>query len=136
MTKQVCKHADNARFIGLLVCALAASSFGGCTARSTPVSDVDQATALITRTFDEWKNGATLVAQREKSPPVYVAEELWLNGTKLSDYKLTEPGEVFGTNIRFRVTLNCADKSGATKSRDLKYLVTTTPACTIAREDR
>ncbi len=136
MLEHVCKNVGSVRLFWLLVCVLAAGSLSGCAARSTPVSDVDQATALITKTFDEWKNGASLESQREKSPPVYVAEELWLNGTKLSGYKLTEPGEVFGTNIRFRVTLNCADKSGAPKSRDLKYLVTTTPACTIAREDR
>ena len=108
----------------------------GCTPRSVPVSDVDQATALITNTFEEWKNGASMDSQRERTPPVYVAEELWLNGTKLSDFKLTRPGEVIGSNIQFTVTLVCADKSGAPKNREFKYLVTTKPACTIARWDR
>jgi hypothetical protein len=67
---------------------------------------------------------------------VYVAEELWLSGSQLTDYQLTSPGEVFGSNIRFKVKLKCSDSKGGTTDRQLKYLVTTTPACTIAREDR
>lgn len=117
-------------------CLLAVVLLAGCGQRTVPVSDIDQAKALITQTFDDWKAGATLDAQRAKSPPVYVAEELWLGGAKLQDYELTGPGEPSGTNIRFKVKLKCTDKSGATRDRDLKYLVTTQPACTIAREDR
>ena len=63
MTQQVCRIANAPRFVWALFCALAAGTLGGCALRSTPVSDVDQATALITRTFDEWKNGASLDAQ-------------------------------------------------------------------------
>lgn len=121
-------------FLATAACLLL--QLAGCGQPTAATSDVEQATALITQTLDDWKAGATLDQQRTKSPPVYVAEELWLNGAKLKDYQLTEPGEVFGTNVRFKVTLQCAEKSGATKDRTLKYLVTTTPARTIAREDR
>ena len=116
---------------------LVASLTAGCAKQALPVSDVEQATALIKQTFDDWKAGASLADQRDKSPPVYVAEELWLNGASLEEYELDGPGEVIGTNVRFHVTLECAgDRGKASKDRQLKYLVTTTPACTIAREDR
>jgi hypothetical protein len=115
---------------------LVVSAGTGCGPRKLPASDLEQATALITQTFDDWKAGATLDAQRSKSPPVYVAEELWLGGSKLKEYQLAGPGEAFGTNIRFKVKLKCTDSTGRTKDRDVKYLVTTTPACTISREDR
>jgi hypothetical protein len=116
---------------------LLTSLVAGCAKHVPPVSDVEQATDLIKQTFDDWQAGASLDAQRDKQPPVYVAEELWLNGTQLKEYELNGPGEVFGTNIRFQVTLKFAgSRSAASNDRQLKYLVTTTPACTIAREDR
>lgn len=119
----------------IFLCFLA--SWTGCGRRVPPVSDVEQATTLIKQTFDDWKAGASLAAQRDKSPPVYVAEELWLNGTKLEEYTLNGPGELFGTNVRFNISLKCLG-AASTKptTRQLSYLVTTIPACTIAREDR
>lgn len=116
--------------------ALVSIALTGCGPRTVPASDVEQATALITQTFNDWKAGATLDAQRTESPPVYVAEELWLKGVKLKDYELTGPGETFGTNVRFHVKLKCIDQQGAAKDHNVKYLVTTTPERTIAREDR
>lgn len=123
--------------LGVGVLCLMACFVAGCAKQAPQVSDVEQATVLIKQTFDDWKAGASLAAQRDKSPPVYVAEELWLNAAKLKKYELNGPGEVFGTNIRFHVTLECAGNGGKeSNDRQFKYLVTTTPACTIAREDR
>ena len=115
---------------------MAVSGIIGCASKSAPVSDVDSATALINATFNEWKAGSSLDDQRKKEPPVYVAEELWLNGTQLSDFKITEPAQLFGTNVRIGVRVTTIDQFGSKLNRDLKYLVTTTPALTIAREDR
>lgn len=126
-----CRFAAQTAALCLLGVALV-----GCGPRTVPASDVEQATALITQTLNEWKTGATVDAQRVKSPPIYVAEDLWQNGAELRDYKLTGPGQVFGTNVRFQVTLQCTDSAGTTKDRNVKYLVTTTPQQTIAREDR
>lgn len=123
--------------LGVGVLCLMACLVAGCAKQAPQVSDVEQATVLIKQTFDDWKAGASHATQRDKSPPVYVAEELWLNGANLKEYELNGPGEVFGTNIRFHVTLKCAGSgSNELNGRQLKYLVTTTPACTIAREDR
>ena len=108
----------------------------GCGAKVLPVSDVDRATLLMNETLSEWQAGASLDEQRAKNPPVYVAEELWLNGTKLDKFEIAEPGELFGTNVRFGVKLSCIEKSGDKRSREVKYVVTTSPALTIAREDR
>lgn len=118
-------------------CALLlVSAVVGCQSRTVPTSDLEQATKLITATLDDWRAGDSLGAQRDKSPPVYVAEELWLNGERLEGYELAGPGELFGTNVRFHVRLRCSRQSGPTRQREVNYLVTTTPACTIAREDR
>ncbi len=119
--------------MGLLI---AIGCVSGCATKSVAESDVERATLLITDTFGEWQAGESLDAQRSGTPPVYVAEELWLNGSMLESFEITEPGVMFGTNVRFGVKLTCVDKSGSKRVREVKYLVTTTPALTIAREDR
>lgn len=108
----------------------------GCGRTSASPSDAQAAARLIQESMDAWKAGATVAQMREKSPPVYVADELWLGGTALSDYELVGQGETFGTNIRFHAVLHCAEGRGKAKKRTVKYLVTTTPVYTISREDR
>ena len=108
----------------------------GCGPPQASPSDPELAKALLEETLDAWKQGATIAEIREQTPPVYVAEDIWLSGSKLQDYQLVDEGERFGTNIRFHVKLKVAGSRGAAKQRNVSYLVTTTPALTIAREDR
>ncbi len=108
----------------------------GCGPSSPAVSDIETATRLLDSTFQLWKSGQTVANLREGSPPVYVAEELWEQGFLLSGFAIDGVGEHYGSNVRFLVTLNGKDKGGAGVSRQVKYLVTTTPALTIARADR
>jgi hypothetical protein len=115
----------------------AAALLTGCSSPSVAPSDVEQATELIKVALDKWQAGETLDSLRESKPPVYVADELWQQGIVLESYELLTPGEPFGTNVRFNVQLVSRDgRSQAAKKRTVKYLVTTTPAFTIAREDR
>lgn len=108
----------------------------GCGPRRVPVSDGEQARQLLSETLQAWQSGATVEDQRQKTPPVYVAEEMWLGGTALDRFEITHAAEVFGTNVRFGVRLTCVEKGGSKWDREVKYLVTTTPALTVAREDR
>jgi len=108
----------------------------GCGPRNVPVSDGEQATQLLSETLQAWQSGATVEDQRQKTPPVYVAEEMWLGGTKLDRFEITQPAELFGTNVRLGVRLTCVDQRGSKREREVTYLVTTTPALTVAREDR
>jgi len=109
---------------------------GGCGRSGPAISDVEAATELLKTSFESWKSGGTVASLREATPPVYVAEELWDDGFVLSDFTIDGNGELYGTNVRLLVTLNGKDKRGSAVSRQLKYLVTTTPALTIARGDR
>ncbi len=108
----------------------------GCGRRGVPVSDLEQATQLLSVTLQAWQSGATVEEQRQKTPPVYVAEEMWLSGTKLDRFEITQPAELFGSNVRLGVRLTCVDQGGSKRDREVAYLVTTSPALTIAREDR
>lgn len=108
----------------------------GCGAPGAAPSDPQLAKQLLEKTLDAWKQGATVAEIRGQKPPVYVAEDIWLAGATLQDYQLVGDGELFGTNIRFHVKLKYAANRSAARQLDVKYLVTTTPALTIAREDR
>jgi len=103
---------------------------------AAPQSDGEAATALIDRSLRQWKEGRTVADLRGETPPIYVSDESWLKGAKLVDFTIDQDGELFGTNVRFHVTLSTADPKGKESKQTVKYLVTTTPAMTIAREDR
>lgn len=103
---------------------------------AAPQSDTEAATVLIDRSLRQWKEGRTVADLRGETPPIYVSDELWLKGAKLVDFTIDQDGELFGTNVRFHVTVSVADPKGKESKQAVKYLVTTTPAMTIAREDR
>jgi hypothetical protein len=124
------------RLLLILGCCMAICPGFACRSPGPEDSNVEQATELLQDTLDKWKAGASLDSLRDTDPPVYVAEELWHAGTRLNDYRLLGQGEQFGTNIRFQVQLFPASNGRAGKERIVHYLVTTTPARTIAREDR
>lgn len=115
-------------------------SVAGCHRSSVADSDPDQAYRLLSETLGAWKAGMSVVEMREGSPPVYVAEELWRPGFQLVNFSIAQPGERYGPNVLFRVTLEGSGVLRDTEDRDLirqvQYVVTTTPARTIARYDR
>ena len=109
----------------------------GCTGQpAVTVSDPEAAVKLVDESFQVWKAGRSPDELRQRVPPVYVAEDLWRQGFQLTDYSIDGSGEMFGTNVRVRVTLKGNGLRGEPINRQMKYLVTTTPAMTIAREDR
>tara|TARA_R110002095_G_C4153762_1_gene230021 strand:- start:441 stop:806 length:366 start_codon:yes stop_codon:yes gene_type:complete len=107
-----------------------------CTPSRIPTSDVVEARAILKNALDAWQAGQIVADLRELSPPVYMAEESWENGTPLLNYELNDPGVLHGTNVRFEVTLRIKTAKKADRQLKAVYLVTTRPALTIARADR
>ena len=125
-------------FRGWCVCGLTLWSFclGGCGASAPDATDVESATTLMESTLAAWQSGATVAELRERSPAVYVSDESWLQGFQLDEYKIEGAGEPLGTNVRFQVTLKGSNAGGRKVERKVKYLVATTPAQSVARDDR
>jgi hypothetical protein len=98
-------------------------------------SDVNDAEEVITRSFGQWKSGRTPDDLRNAQPPIYVADDFWLRGYQLTDFSMEKPGELYGTNVRFRMKLELLDLKSKAFTQTANYLVTTTPAMTIARAD-
>lgn len=108
----------------------------GCGRASVPMSDPDAAKQLLGSSLEAWKTGKSVADMRQLTPPVYVAEELWGGGFELHNFLIQGEGEMYGPNVRLNVMLTGSSKGGAVSKKELQYLVTTAPACTIARVDR
>ena len=120
----------------LAVAVFISLPFCGCRPAAPPATSVESATRLLQSTLEAWITGATVAQMRDQQPPVYVADELWLQGMRLKHFNIDGAGQPFGTNVRFHVTLEGSDAQGRKVERRVKYLVATTPAQSIAREDR
>lgn len=107
----------------------------GCGSPSVAVSDRDAAKALLGSTLEAWKTGKSVADMRQLTPPVYVAEDLWNGDFELHDFTIEGEGEMYGPNVRLNVTLTGSNRGGAVSTQQMQYLVTTTPARTIARTD-
>jgi hypothetical protein len=99
------------------------------------MSDIQQAKSLAERMLGKWKSGEEMSKFASQTPPVYVSEDLWKKGAKLESFTFIDEGQMFGSNVRFKITLKCTWKDGKVSERTFSYLVTTTPALTFFREE-
>ncbi len=117
-------------------CSLLLLAFG-CKAqpREAPRPDPEAAKQLIIEVLDDWRAGAKVQDRKHRSPPQYVAEELWSSGQHLLSYQLLSDGQSAGKSVRFEVLLNLRTTSGELHKQAASYLVTTEPARTVTRTD-
>lgn len=124
--------ADRRLLVGWLVAAL----LPGCGPPQVAPSDTSAAVGLVRQSLDHWQQGRTPEQLRDLQPPVYVVDDWWHNGYRLDDYTIQGDAELVGTNVRVVVRLQASEPAGNRRQRTQAYLVTTTPALTVAREDR
>lgn len=133
------RSAKSTRLAHLMMFFFATTSIlqsSGCDRASVvKASDANAATQVITDTFQQWQAGSTIDDLRNAQPPVYVADDFWFRGYRLNEFSVDKPAETHGTNIRLRMKLRLVDLKGKESTHSINYLVTTTPAVTIARED-
>jgi hypothetical protein len=97
--------------------------------------DKDLARQTLSSVLEAWKSGERHDASERRSPAIRVADEDWLGGSKLLDYKI-EPGEQDrGTSLSYRVSLELTDARGRTTTRQVSYNVSTTPTPMVIRQD-
>src|SRR4051812_31909119 len=86
----------------LLLLAPALAWVSGCDGSVTASrpADPERARQALHAALDAWKEGRTRDDAARFSPPIRVADEDWLAGLRLVDYRL-EPGDrLFGTGLR------------------------------------
>lgn len=119
----------------VLLLVMVLSCVMGCGPSRVPLSDVQEAKSLAQRLLEKWKSGEDMSKFATESPPIFVSEDLWRKGSKLQSYAFLDEGQMFGSNVRFQITLKCVSKEGKASERTFYYLVTTTPALTFFREE-
>lgn len=115
-------------WLGVLAAALAAA---GCAGKPVYVAEPDKAQTILEETLAAWRDGATCEALRQRKPPVHVADERWLRGTKLESFTI-RTAVPFGPSTRFEVTLEGPAPLG---KKDVVYTVSTQPAISVALGD-
>lgn len=123
------------RFSYQLILATMMLTWIGCGRVAVPMSDPHAAKQLLSSALEAWKTGKSVADMRQSTPPVYVAEELWNDGFQLTDFVIEGDGEMYGPSVRLHVTLVGSGTGSSVVEKRLQYLVTTTPAFTIARAD-
>jgi hypothetical protein len=107
----------------------------GCGPSRVPLSDIQEAKNLAQRLLEKWKSGEDMSTSATESPPIFVSEDIWKKGAKLQSFAFLDDGKMFGSNVRFQITLKYVSKDGKASERTFYYLVTTTPALTFFREE-
>lgn len=124
-------------FVNRHCCLFATAALGfaalvGCGHKNLPVTP-DLATQSLEAALSSWKQGESLAALDQRTPPITVGDFAWREGRKLSDYRLIGEAKTDGFNVRYDVELKFADAQGAAVEH-VSYIVGTSPAITIFRE--
>jgi hypothetical protein len=137
-------HVSPAHRLALALAALVPAVALGCGARGAdvPPADPESARRVVAAALDAWKAGApgTEGAVTVDGRAVRVADEDWLAGARLVDYRLAEdrdpaaavarPGTV---SVPARLVL--APPRGRKATHAVVYQVATQPAPMIVRQD-
>lgn len=129
------RNTQRPRALLLLTPALAwLCGCGGAVTASRP-ADPERARQALHAALDTWKEGRTRDDAGRLSPPVRVADEDWLAGLLLVDYRM-EPGDrIIGTGLRCPVFLTLRDGRGKVRKKHVIYTINTDPELMVVRQD-
>ncbi len=108
----------------------------GCGAGPRRAADVDPEIArqALTRTLECWKAGEMPGSLRNDSSPITAQDLDWEAGVKLIDYKVLETGRTENANLRVPVELVLRQSDGKEATKQVHYVVGTSPQLTVFRE--
>lgn len=136
--KKICDRARRGVtvFRSIVFWSMILFCFAGCRQAPPPKSDRGEARTILEKALSAWSAGESAAKMRAADPPIYTAEELWESGRELVEYSILDEGQFVGSNVCFQVSLKVKSENGQTQTKTMKYLVTSTPAQTIARLDQ
>lgn len=88
----------------------------------------------MTTVLDAWKAGKKPEDLAKQNPKVVVQDMDWIQGAKLSDYKVTENSVPKDANLISEVELKLVGTDGKEKKKTVKYIVGTSPVLTVFRQ--
>ena len=131
--KRATGRPDRCLFAIALFCSFVLTGCWSAAYQSAPV-DPSMALDTLTRVMESWKEGDSVDALRQETPPVVVQDFDWTGGVKLLDYELVGEGKPVDANLIAQVKLTLEDKQGAQSEKTVTYVVSTAPALTVFRD--
>jgi hypothetical protein len=116
-------------------CVLIVTLGAGCSSESgnAPVNSA-KARETLRIAMESWKNGETAESLQSASPPIYVIDMEWTEGTKLEDYQIMGDGEEKDAHLFCPVKLVFRDSKGKTQRAEVIYIISTAPSLTVSRK--
>ncbi len=114
---------------------LVVAGLGGCSQgpRDVPVDRARAHEALKTA-LESWKKGEKIDALKSASPSIVCQDFDWMAGRALVAYEVTGDGKDDDSNLRIPVRITLRDEKGAEAKKDVRYIVSTSPALTVFRD--
>lgn len=122
---------------GTLAITMAAglAAIVGCSGQKIAASvDADKARDALKTVLESWKQGGTIDALKNGSPSIVAQDFDWMNGAKLIDYQIEDPGKNDDANLRIPVKLTLQGPNGKEVQKQVRYIVGTDPAITVFRD--
>lgn len=115
----------------IAVCAL------GCTNRQPPNRSLDQSLAreTLVEVLESWKGGWSHADPLGSDSSIRVADEDWLVGRRLTEYRLLPGESVVGDRLCCPVALTLKTPEGRTAESRVVYQVSTHPGLSVIRAE-
>ncbi|WP_169973077.1 hypothetical protein [Tautonia rosea] len=115
----------------IAVCAL------GCTDQRPPNRSLDQSRAreTLVAVLDAWKSGRSHTDPLESEPSLRVADDDWLAGRRLAEYRLLSGESVVGEKLCCPVALTLETPEGRRIQSQVVYLISTAPDLSVIRAE-
>src|SRR4051794_40522337 len=124
------RRFERARFAVLLLLASAPLAGCGGSGAAAPV-DPPRAREALRVAMESWKKGEKIDALRSGSPPIVAQDFDWMGGHRLLAYEVKGDGKDDDANLRIPVRLTIRSPQGKELSKDVSYVVGTSPTLTV-----
>jgi hypothetical protein len=109
-------------------------ALAGCSGPVNAPVDAAKAREALRTALDSWKRGEKIEQAQSASPPVYVIDSDWQAGAALKDYKLVNDGTEMDAHLHCPVRITVKPAGGAETTREVTYIISTTPNLTVSRK--
>ena len=119
--------------LGFVFAIMGALGTGCSPGGSSPVN-ANKARDTLRTALESWKKGDSAKALESASPPIYIIDQEWLDGAKLTDYQIVDDGEEKDAHLFCKVKLTVRGANGQEVKRDVTYIISTAPNLTVSRK--
>lgn len=136
-----CEAPDLARCrrparLGLFAATVGLLALSGCDSRPRRAASVDpdQARNVLRSTLEHWKGSQPAASLAGATPPITAQDLDWEAGYDLVEYRVLDDGRNDNANLRISVELDLRDPGGREVTKQVSYVVGTSPSATVFRE--